>query len=696
MRKITIGLVAMALLFGVGLQLAIADTEVIGEAQGVHIPLIDGKAVKPTETNTILGIIRDDFLVNDDTTGSCSQANVAVAMDASGNFVICWEDERDSGHSGVVYGYDIYTQRYDSLGKELGAHFRATDAGGEISHHWPSVSKDANGSFVICWQDKRNANDDIYAQRYSSGGDPTGANFKVNDDMATSYQSEPSVSMDGYGNFVMCWKDRRNGWENPDIYAQRYSSAGVPLGSNFKVNDDTETSAQEDASVAMGGDGSFVICWRDYRNDDSDIYAQRFSSTGNPLGVNFRVNDDVGSSRQYLPSIAMDGAGDFVICWTDERNGNGDIYAQRFSSTGNPLGANFWVNDDVETSFQGYPSAAMDGAGDFVICWENYCHGDYDIYAQRYNSLGDTVGSNFLVNDDEGTSDQLRPSVSIDVGGNFVISWDDYRNDRFPDIYAQRYSSSGNPVDSNFRVNNDVGVNWQSSSSIAMSREEGFIICWHDYRNGECDIYSQRYHSDGTYWGINYLVNQKPDSPNPCQWGPSVALDDNIITFTWTDARRSKGWDIYAKGVTWDREKVDEPEDDHLGLPHDYALLQNHPNPFNASSVISYKLPVSAYVKLEIYNILGQKVASLVDGKQGVGGSNPLAPILVKVGIQVNLEQSKNFGGKLKNRLTIFPESVIIKDEVENIKKEGREIEPSPWGVLDRSARSGNGNENVL
>jgi len=54
-------------------------------------------------------------------------------------------------------------------------------------------------------------------------------------------------------------------------------------------------------------------------------------------------------------------------------------------------------------------------------------------------------------------------------------------------------------------------------------------------------------------------------------------------------------------------------------LPTDYALSQNYPNPFNATTTINYQLPADGYVKLEAYNTLGQKVATLADSKQQAG-----------------------------------------------------------------------------
>ena len=48
----------------------------------------------------------------------------------------------------------------------------------------------------------------------------------------------------------------------------------------------------------------------------------------------------------------------------------------------------------------------------------------------------------------------------------------------------------------------------------------------------------------------------------------------------------------------------------------EYTLFQNYPNPFNASTEIAYTVPDPAHVTLSIYNILGQRIATLVDAKQ--------------------------------------------------------------------------------
>jgi hypothetical protein len=54
-------------------------------------------------------------------------------------------------------------------------------------------------------------------------------------------------------------------------------------------------------------------------------------------------------------------------------------------------------------------------------------------------------------------------------------------------------------------------------------------------------------------------------------------------------------------------------------IPQKFSLFQNYPNPFNPKTMIKYQLPITNYIDLSIYNILGQKVLTLVSQKQKAG-----------------------------------------------------------------------------
>ena len=502
----------------------------------ISINVSNNIGITEKQRETIKNVIKNDFLINDDTIGGrLDQYDPIVSMNNTGNFVIVWMDYRNGN-------YDIYSQRYDNTGTAVGVNFRVNDDA-EIAYQYsPSVSMDSVGNFVIVWEDKRNGNWDIFGQQYDSAGTVVGINFMINSDVGTAEQYSPSVSMDNAGNFIIAWHDFRN--SNWDVYSQKYDNAGAVVGINFIVNHDIGTTDQYRPIVSMNSSGNFIITWVDSRNGNTDIYSQQYDSTGMAVGINFMINDDLGTTDQYSPSVSMNNTGNFIIVWMDERNGNYDIYGQQYDSAGTIIGTNFIVNDNVGTTNQYLPSVSMDNEGDFVIIWEDERNGNCDIFGQQYDSTGTIIGTNFIVNDDADTKDQCLPSLSIDNVGNYVIVWYDYRNSNW-DIYSQRYDNTGTTTGTNFIVNDNVGTTDQYSPSVSINNAGNFIIAWMDERNGNWDVYSQRYDNTGTAVETNFIVNDNIITSN--QRNPSVSMDNmGNCVIIWEDNRNGNS-DIYGQ-----------------------------------------------------------------------------------------------------------------------------------------------------
>ena len=404
-------------------------------------------------------------------------------------------------------------------------------------------------SFLPVSASQLKANSDLEPKtnlRLNSITSPMVDDFLVNDDSGSSNQLYPTIAVDSSCNFTISWEDSRNG--NRDIYFQRYSASGIPLGPNVKANDDTGSRWQEFPSVSANAAGDLVLTWNDTRDVTWDIYFQRYASDGTPINSNIKVNSTTVGWR-WRPEITSDKSGNYTITWYSDYNGDNDIFAQRYDTSGSPLSPNFRVDDDTGTTRQSYPSIKSTGTGGFIITWTDHRYGDPDIYAQRYDSASTPLGSNFRVNDDNGSGYQGHPAIASDALGNFVITWEDARNGN-DDIYAQRYTSVGALISSNFRVNDDSGASGQSVPVTAVVASGNIIVAWIDSRNGNYDIYAQRYNSSGTAIGENFAINSS-QSKVFAQIYPAVVANNSNIVFTWLDNRRGNGWDVYAKVVNW-------------------------------------------------------------------------------------------------------------------------------------------------
>ncbi|MBI9038751.1 MAG: T9SS type A sorting domain-containing protein [Bacteroidales bacterium] len=485
-----------------------------------------------------------DFLVNEQIiVDGSKQETPDIAGDGNGNYVITWMDGR------IEWNFDIYAQIYLSDGTTLGNNFKVNDdegGSGSGSQYGPDIAVDPNLNFVITWIDKRNTWEwDVYAQRFSNDGTALGDNFKVNSDTTDIEQENPSVSIDSCGNFVIVWADKRN--DEWDIYAQRFLNDGSAAGDNFKINDEAGNSIQYWPTSSCSKNGNFIVAWVDLRyNDDYDIYAQRFLADGTAIGNNFKVNTDTGNSLQLRPDIAIKETGDFIISWGDRRNNNWDVYAQRYSSDGSPLGDNFKINDDTTNTNQRNPSISTDSTGNFIVSWENCYERNYDIYARRFTGDAIPLGNSFKVNSDTVNAYQYNSEIMEDKNGNFTIVWEDHRFSWNGEIFAQSFFSEGTIQGDNFIVNDDIGAANQSNPSIAKDSSDNFIIAWVDHRNYNDDIYLQRFSNTGTTLDSNFRVND--DTLYSDQWSPSIASDPNgNFIISWTDFRIEYWGDIFAQ-----------------------------------------------------------------------------------------------------------------------------------------------------
>jgi len=173
---------------------------------------------------------------------------------------------------------------------------------------------------------------------------------------------------------------------------------------DFRVNTDLGSAFQAYSNITSDADGNFIVTWYDNRYTDYDIFGQRFLHDGTRVGSNFKINDDLGSDEQYYPRVTTDEAGRFVVVWQDYRvTGypmNSDIFSQRYNSNGTKAGVNYIVNDDGANVSQRAEDIDCDDFGNYVVVFSDLRDGVYNIYCQRYHYSGTPLGGNVMVNSD--------------------------------------------------------------------------------------------------------------------------------------------------------------------------------------------------------------------------------------------------------------------------------------------------------
>ncbi len=537
------------------------------------------------------------------------QWDPSVGTDSLGNFTISWSDYRSVPA--------VYLQRYDALGNALGANTQVSDVGQTLERHSPSLYLPKTGDLVVSWMDYRNKNYDIFLQRMTSSGTKKGSNFKANQDSTGAQQKSPSLAVNSQRQSFAVWEDFRSG--NADIYFRGIDQSGSFLFPDLKVSDDTSLLPQLSPDIATDDKNTHFIVWQDFRNG-ANVYGQFYNFLF-PLG-NVKINEDTSTNLHQQPSVTGSASGKFVVVWSDNREGNFNIYGQRYTGLGAKVGSNFKVNNDTNSLAHLAPQVASDSLGNFVVVWEDYRDSQWHIYRQAFDSGGVKIGANARILSDSLNTSQLRPDVAMTSTGNFAVAWLEPRlSGDF--VLAQRYDSLRVPLGTNLIISDTVAVN-PFSPKVALDKNQTLLVTWQDSRSGNSDIWAQFFYSFNDSMGSDFKVNQ--DLGNALQYSPACGLASDYAFMVWSDNRNpGKGFDIYANTFVYQGTEVKPPRSITNAAPKSFELEQNYPNPFNANTVIRYHLKATNSAThpipttLKIYNIKGELVKILADLNQRPG-----------------------------------------------------------------------------
>lgn len=410
------------------------------------------------------------------------------------------------------------------------------------------------GGAVMVWQDNRGPSMDIYARQVNSTG---GAEWTPNGVAlctAAGGQLFPQVMHDNWGYLQYVWQDFRSGT------ADLYLATTDRLGNIFTPGDGlafcTATGAQGVPSMALyGPTGGFFAAWTDERNGNRDIYYGAFSQQSGITTPADGVAVCALATVQESPVVAPRVGGSAIVAWTDFRNANADIYAQTVNSTGSTGWTANGVPVCTQAAAQLTPMIVEDGSGGAIIVWNDRRNGTFvhALYAQRIDSGGTKLWAADGVPIAISTDLIMLPKMIPDGVGGAFIAWEDDRNiaTTGPDIYAQRINSSG-------------GVQWAANGAVVCSANfaqygvdltwgdgGGIVVSWFDYRSlSTTDVYAQRIDFAGNQaWTANgVLVSGATGN----QLNPHIVQSDaGACILAWDDRRNfgTTDTDVYAQRI---------------------------------------------------------------------------------------------------------------------------------------------------
>jgi hypothetical protein len=454
---------------------------------------------------------------------------------------------------------DVYLVKTDANGDAL---WTRTYGGGS-SDEAHSVQQTTDGGYIVAGSTNSfgGGGDDVYLVKTDANGDTlwTRAYGGSGGDAAWSVQQTTD------GGYII------TGHTYPGIWLLKTDADGDTLWTRTYVSSDYD----ESFCVQQTTDGGYVITGRTYSPERyDDVWLLKTDADGDTLWT--RTYGGNGGDEGWSVQQTTDGG--YVVAGATISFGAGDydVWLLKADADGDTLWARTYGSGDMEWGYS--VQQTTDGA--YIVAGYVYSFSTYesDVWLVRVAGLSDVAIE--IIPDD--------PPVTVPQGGRFGFTGTLTNNTEDPQV-TDVWTMAVGPE--------PFGVYWGPFKEFQdLGLAPGQTRSAH-FNQGVPNLAPLGFYNYIAYCG-DYL---------------STIIDSSlfrmeVIPGEFTEAGQG-GWILTGSFL----------EGDLADVPSEFALLTNYPNPFNASTVISYQLPTTSHVKLEIYNISGRKVATVVDGQQEAG-----------------------------------------------------------------------------
>jgi BNR repeat-like domain len=447
------------------------------------------------------------------------------------------------------------------------------------------------------------------------------SDIRVNDDVSTRLQENPSIVVDSEGALVVAWSDRRGGTSNPQVYSSRSTDGGYTWSPNLRVSSQQARPAggmEMGPNMAASGN-TIYINWADIRRTPAWSYVDVCFAWSSDAGKTFtgdpRINNDTMRS-QHQPSIAAADSVVYCVWHGFPPSGQLDptpIFIRRSRDYGRTFDTQRRIDyyDDIPKGISigscncCRPWVMTDGGSSLYVAYRIDSANIRDIFLLRSTDRGETWEPARRVSRGMWNFDACPGSGPAGAVRNdtVFVAWMDQRNaEEAAAVYITRSTDGGRTFGPEIKLDSNANL-----PSVAFDRSGRVFATW-GTNEAKGEIYCSMSTDGGATFGARRRVNGVV--PKEMNMGASmVAAPDGSVHVVWQDGRRDGG-DIYYSNLSRLMETQSSAEPADAGRSAGVAI---HPNPLPAGGELWVELRGTA-TEASIVDALGRIVTRLDPG----------------------------------------------------------------------------------